>query len=119
MKKLVLYPSKPIVGIDFSGVKKHVVPNQSMTLKEIIRRFVKRESLPAEKQGIYHESDYDLEKVLNEDIVDRHEILEEIKSDVEVKRKKVKDEEAQRAAPSPVPPSSDPKSEVPPSAPPV
>lgn len=94
-KNLVLYPTRPIVGQSFVGAKKHVIPNQCMTLQEIIRRFIKREPLPAEHEGSYHEGEYDLEKLAKEDMVVRGQVLEDVKADVEVKRKraqKVKDD---------------------------
>lgn len=113
MSKLVLYNPRPRVGQDCSKWKKMTVPNQSMTLKEILRRFIKRESLPIVKEGTYHESDYDLEKLARADFTEQHEVLEEIKVDVAKKRKKMEDENRPPATPAPTP---DPKPPVPPSS---
>jgi len=58
-----------------------------MSLAEMFRRFVRRESLPVEKQGIYVEGEHDLEKVANMDIFERHELLEQLKQDTAAKKK--------------------------------
>lgn len=89
MSKYVLYPKRPRKPQDVSGWKSRAVPNQSMSLQEILRRFVKRESLPAMKEGIYHEGEYDLEKVAKMDMVEQSDILEEVKKDVENKKKRM------------------------------
>lgn len=79
-----LYPKVAVKGQSFVGVKNHVVPNQSMTLKEIIKRFIKHESLPIIKEGTYSDAqDIDLEKFSQEDIVVRHEMVEDHKQKVE------------------------------------
>jgi len=115
MGKLVLYSPRPMVPQDCSHMKRNVVPNQSMTLKEVIKRFVRKEALPAAKQGIYVEGDYDLEKLANQDIVERLEVLEAVKEKVKRKKKVIDDfrkfEEDQKrasAAPDPNPPPKDP-----------
>lgn len=89
-KRLILYRDQPRAGQSFKKSQKFVVPNQSMTLQEIIRRFVKREPLPQMKDGSYHEGEYDLEKLAKEDRVVRDEVLEEVKRDVEVKKVRAK-----------------------------
>lgn len=102
--RTVLYPERKSQGLVCSK-KRYVVPNQSMTLKEILQRFVRRESLPASKQGIYVDVGYDLEKVLHEDLVDQGEILNEVKAAVDSKRKRVEDLKPRPpAAPDPTPP---------------
>lgn len=55
-----------------------VVPDQSMGLKEIIKRFIRKESLPIQKQGFYEDRFGDLEKMANEDIVVQLERAKEI-----------------------------------------
>lgn len=78
-----LYPNVVVKGQSFKGVKITVVPNQSMTLKEIIKRFIKHESLPIIKEGTYSDKqDLDLEKFIQEDIVVRHELVEDHKQKV-------------------------------------
>lgn len=74
-----LYPKVIVIGQSFDGVKNNVIPSQSMGLKEIIRRFVRRESLPMEKDGIYEENMGDLEKLAKQDLVIQHERIEELK----------------------------------------
>jgi len=44
--------------------------------------------LPVEKQGIYYESDYDLEKLAKEDRVDQEAILSEMKEVTSTKKAK-------------------------------
>lgn len=73
MSKLRMYPKVAIVGLDLSAEPVVVVPNQSMSLREILRRFVRKESLPVSQEGIYEERMGDLEKMSKEDIVIRHE----------------------------------------------
>lgn len=76
----------------FVGEKRCVLPNQSMTLQEIIRRFVKKESLPIEMQGVYNDTyDYDLEKLGKADITIREEVVAELKVKVAEGRRKEAD----------------------------
>lgn len=94
---LHLYNSHPRKGQSFEGVKEIVKPNQSMALAEILRRFIKRESLPAMKEGIYVEGQGDLEKMSKEDIYTRHEMVSEQKKKV-AKIKKELDEQKNNSA---------------------
>lgn len=118
MSKLILYPERARRGTDCSKMKRQVIPNQSMSLKEIIKRFVRREALPVTKEGTYHESDHDLEKVMTMDVVEKQELLAQVKEDVRRKKKVVDDfrkfEEEQKRAkgqpdPNPPPPPDPPK----------
>lgn len=93
-----LYKPVKVVGQRFDQTKVVVVPNQSMTLKEIIRRFVRKESLPVHQEGIYEDRMGDLEKIANEDIFDKHERASALKS----KLKKQQDRQS-RAVESPLP----------------
>lgn len=88
MSKWHLYPNREVVGQDFSNEKTVTVPNQSMTLKEILRRFVRRESLPIQRQGIYAEGFGDLEKIMHEDFTVQEERLNEVRKKVEYAKKK-------------------------------
>lgn len=99
-----LYPTVKVKGQSFKNVKKVTVPNQSMTLKEILKRFIRKESLPVNQEGIYEDRMGDLEKLDKMDIVDKMEIVDEIKSDMEKVKthrqkeaKKKADEEQQKA----------------------
>jgi len=109
MKKTICYPEVARRPQSFKKSRVYVIPNQSMTLQEIIRRFVKREPLPQQKEGIYNEGEYDLEKVAKADMVEQDIILEEVKKDVEVKRKRAKkvQEDIERAM------QKDPKEDLP------
>lgn len=68
----------PSVGVVSDG-KKIVVPNQSMSLQEILERFTREEKLPIGKEINYHESEDDLEKVAKGDLVDREEFAEKMR----------------------------------------
>lgn len=77
-----LYPPVKVARQSFAGVKKCVVPNQSMSLKEILQRFVRREALPVARQGIYEERFGDLEKLSKADITEQLERVAELKADI-------------------------------------
>lgn len=86
MKQTILYPKIVVKGQSFKGVKVTVVPNQSMSLQQILKRFIKKESLPLSKEGFYEDRyDYDLEKVQTEDLVVKDEIMADVKADVKAK----------------------------------
>jgi len=97
MSNMRLYPDRKVVGQDFSNEKVTVVPNQSMSLKEILRRFIKRESLPVEKQGVYAEGFGDLEKMMHEDFTQVEERVEELKKKVSDGKKKSSEKAAAKA----------------------
>lgn len=74
------YKSKSIgdgksLGLSFDGVEELTVPNQSMSLEEILQRFVRKEKLPIGKDVQYHETDYDLEKLSRMDLTERDEFI--------------------------------------------
>lgn len=77
--KLRILPKVKVKGQDFSKEKIVVVPNQSMSLQEILRRFVRRESLPISKEGTYDTRFGDLEKMQNLDITEKMEHVAKIK----------------------------------------
>lgn len=87
-----LYPNVKVTGQSFRGVKRTVVPNQSMSLREILQRFVRRESLPIVHEGQYESRFGDLEKLNNEDITVKHERAQELKESISAfnKRQKAK-----------------------------
>lgn len=58
---------------------KIVVPNQSMSLQEILERFTRGEPLEIGKPVQYHESNDDLEKVSKMDLVDKAEYVDKLK----------------------------------------
>lgn len=63
-----LYPKIQITGQSFVGSPVMTVPNQSMTLKDIIQRFIRREALPLAHNVMYAENLGDLEKLAYADI---------------------------------------------------
>lgn len=86
-----LYPPVKVTGQSFVGVKRVTQPNQSMSLREIVRRFIRRESLPIANQGIFEERFGDLEKISKSDIVEQLERAEELKSQIKSFNKREKD----------------------------
>lgn len=98
---------KPVEGQKFTGVKL-TVPDQSMSLQEILTRFTRNEPLPIGNQVNFHESDDDLEKISKMDLVDRQEYIEKLKTTqenfskqekkkAEIARKKLEDEALEKA----------------------
>lgn len=77
-----LYDAKPIVGQSFVGCKRMTVPKQSLSLREIVRRFVRRESVPVSQEGLYETRFGDLEKLSKGDIYDQMEHVELLKSQI-------------------------------------
>lgn len=106
MSNLHLYVPKKTIGLSFKGVKKTVVPSQAMTLKEIIKRFIRHESLPVKKEGFYEDRMGDLEKMGNMDITEQLEIAGELKANIASGRKRMKEKEeaAKVVVPPPVVP---------------
>jgi len=86
-------------GISFKGVKKQVVPNQALSLQEILERFTKGEPLEVGRDVQYHESDDDLEKVSHMDLVDKQEYMDKLKQtqkDYESQEKRKAQKERER-----------------------
>jgi len=92
-----LYQKPVIKRQSFAGVKKVVVPKQSMSLREIVRRFVRRESLPVSHEGVYENRFGDLEKMRNLDIVDQLEIADDLKAKIKAFEKRTDEENAAKA----------------------
>lgn len=111
MKRLHLYPSVPIDGKDFSKVKSITVPNQNMTLRDILKRFIRKESLPVEMEGVYYEGLGDLEKLQTEDITVRKEMAADLRRNI-ARAKSAQKAAAEKAAK--VKPVDAPASGVPP-----
>lgn len=68
----------PSVGVGKWGPKM-TVPNQSMSIQEILERFTRDEALPIGQDVQYHESEDDLEKIAHMDLVDREEYTDKLK----------------------------------------
>lgn len=85
-----LYPQRIFVGKSYKGVKRCTVPNQSMTLAEIVQRYVRREPLPLLKEGMYEDRFGDLEKIERLDISEKYELARKARANVDRIRKKQK-----------------------------
>lgn len=100
---------KPWDGVSFEGVKDQVVPDQSLTLKEILTRFVRGEALPVGQKHTYgsdgsidpeSESNFnvDLEKAKHWDLTEKAEFRDAVMAErerlgkVEASKKKDADE---------------------------
>lgn len=75
----------PSVGADYSEIESIVVPDQSMSLEEILTRFVRGEQLPVgmeTQEGDDSDSplNVDLEKLANSDLVDKEEFVGKLKA---------------------------------------
>lgn len=79
---------------------KQVQPNQAMSLETILERFTRGEPVAIGRDVQYHESDDDLEKVSNMDLVDKAEYVDKLKQtqkDYE-KQEKKKQADVRKAA---------------------
>jgi len=111
MSNMHLYPVVKVTGKDFSKEKIVTLPNQNMSLQDIIKRFLRKESLPIEKEGIYAENLGDLEKMQHEDITVRKEKAASIRKQL---RAVVKAEESATASAGKPKPVEEPASVPPP-----
>lgn len=103
---------EPSKGLDCRKWKRQVVPDQSLSLKEILTRFVRREPLPVGRQAFgdpdlaeeWTELDIDLEKVSAMDLTEQTELKEKLQGiqdnfkAQEAGRKKKAADEAAKAA---------------------
>jgi len=71
------FPNPCLGQKDFGPVL--VVPNQAMSLEEILERFTRGEPVAVGRETSYHESDDDLEKVSKMDLVERDEYIDKLK----------------------------------------
>lgn len=94
----------PTLGISFIGIKDIVVPDQSMSLEYILKRFTRGEPVAVgheTSEGIQEE---DLEKMKHADLVDKAEFkdrLEQVKTkhaEQEARKKKAQKEAAEKKA---------------------
>lgn len=74
--------ARPTVGQTFYHCKRMTVPGQSLSLAEILRRYVRREPLPQSHEGTYETRFGDLEKIARMDIVDQMEIVDSLKAQI-------------------------------------
>lgn len=90
---------------------KITVPDQSMSLQEILTRFTRKEKLPIGFDIQYHNVDYDLEKVARLDLTERDEFLEFQRSvkrryEAQQAQKRAQQKAAEEAAKAAQPPSA-------------
>lgn len=71
---------KPSLGVDYSGEVSQVVPDQSLSLEQILIRFTRGEPVPVGHETSEGIQDVDLEKLSKADLVDRFEYVEHLKS---------------------------------------
>lgn len=90
---------EPSLGKKAIG-KKIVVPDQSMSLAEILARFSRNEKVPVGHDVQYDESDVDIAKLGRMDLVDREEYVKKLKSTQEEyeKQEKRKQERVRKEA---------------------
>lgn len=87
----VLYPTaRKASRKSFIGVKRQTVPNQSMSLAEIVRRFIRREPLPVSHEGFYESRFGDLEKLSKADIVEQMSKVDELKAHIKAFKERQK-----------------------------
>lgn len=97
---------EPSLGEDYSNEVDQVVPDQSMSLEEILTRFVRGESLPVgmevqEGDDSDNPLNVDLEKLANSDLVDKEEFVGKLRDlqaryDAQEKKKAAELEEKKR-----------------------
>lgn len=85
----------PRKGVNYSKEVLLTKPNESMSLNEIISRFMRGEALPVGQDGEYFEGEEDLEKLKKMDIVDRTEYKERMTKIVEQYQKEEDERKAQ------------------------
>lgn len=69
----------PSLGESYVGVPDEVVPDQSMSLREILSRFTRGEAVPVGHDTSEGIQDEDLEKLKHADLVDKAEYMEKLK----------------------------------------
>lgn len=85
------YPRVKVPVQSFADCKRVTVPSQSLSLREIVRRFVRRESLPQTKDGLYEDRFGDLEKLSRADIVEKMDRVEQLKAQIDAFEKRQKE----------------------------
>lgn len=97
-RKLALFPSKAVKGKgqSFVGVKRVVIPNQSMTLHEILERFTRKEALPVMREGYYETRFGDIEKMSMAPIDVQRDYAENMKQFVKRNGERIKAENEEK-----------------------
>lgn len=101
--KAVAHPAPYAGQVKFD--KDQTVPNDAMSLKEILARFVRGEKVAVGRDGSYDEGEEDLEKLRDMDPVDRDEAIAKMKAtqkrytaQEKARVKKLEDEERAKIA---------------------
>lgn len=98
MKYKSICTPDPVIGQVFTD-KKAVVPNQALTLEEILKRFTRGEPLEIGREGAqYDDGEEDLEKCKNMDLVDKQEYIDKLKRTQKDFEKQEKAREKKRLA---------------------
>lgn len=86
-KNAVAFPRPELPSKDWSQIERLTVPDQSLTLADIIDRFSRKEALPIGKQVSFNDEievdspfAVDLEKLAKADIIDKMEYVEQWKT---------------------------------------
>jgi len=84
MKFISIAHPKPSEGIGFDPKTSLVIPDQSLTLEQILERFTRGEQLTVGKPTYYDDLDeeqegYDYEKIRQMDMIDKAELLQSLK----------------------------------------
>jgi len=99
MKKLALYSPRPnSPGQSFKGDKRHTVPSQSLSLREILRRYVRRQPLPTSNDVQYDTRFGDIEKMAKLDITEQKEIAKDLRAKIKAFEEGVEKQKAAHAA---------------------
>lgn len=100
MKLVACYSTaRKDVPQSFEGVKRVTVPGQSMSLREIVRRYVRREAMPVGvTEGVYETRFGDLEKISKMDLVEQHEHIQSLKDAIKAFEVRSEKEENERKA---------------------
>lgn len=95
---IILYPKVEVKSLSFKGVKKLTVPKQCLSLKEIVKRFVRKESLPIAHEGVYEHRFGDLEKLSRGDMFDQLEHAKFLETKIFERNEREKAKDEKRAA---------------------
>lgn len=114
IKSMALYSRRtPPKSYSFKNEKVVTVPNQSMTLKEIIRRFTRKEPLAIEKQGFYETRFGDIDALQRMDITERLEAIDAIRQYATRAKELLKEKDKPTPPPTPPVPAADPPKDPP------
>lgn len=98
MKGAIMSSKRRVYRQSFADAERLVVPNQSLSLKQILQRFVRREQLPILREGVYEERFGDLEKMARMDMVDRAEIADDLREKIAGFERREKEREEKEKA---------------------